>query len=484
MPETIDIVAAAEPVIEVVAEHAVIGANATVQSSNPRLTGVDALYSEEVAPGEIHTLPKAKVILRDGSEVEREYRPGTTSAIHTEAANAHVRVMNSDESYDEDVNPDDGDHQVPDVRLIITDSIGTELATAYVPSATTDRAEALPDVTHTDSDGSPAIRRMGQSMTCTPAQPVTTRSAASTPLYTQSTAAGGTLTLPQVRILDRFGNTSDREYRPAATSNVWAESDIATYDRIANTSLISAFGCRALVSGYAGNVLRFRKSTGGTEYDVAQDALGYPDTATALTNVGTDAAFVVKLYDQSGNSRDAYWTSSTAPQPRLTLPLGTSRRCVEAAFITNQYLQCDSPVTAGQTNTIYVALTPIEMAGAIVLCGGTGSTFKWWINTDASNRLYLYDGATQNPVTPNYSISHRGPMLLAVQFKTNSLRVYVNGALAFSHNTWSVLASSMFQICRRVDGGGSIGQINLRGMAHIAADYDSSVNSKLMSMLL
>lgn len=246
---------------------------------------------------------------------------------------------------------------------------------------------------------------------------------------------------------------------------------------LSTTNMLTSFGFKQSVAGTTPNLFRFRKTTGATEFNVAADADGYPDIATAWTNLGADSAFLVRAYDLSGNSRDAYWTASTAPQPRLAMAYGDSKKQVQAAHITNQYMQCDCPITVGQTWTIYMAFMPSEMAGGMVLCGGTGATFKWWINTDSLNRVYLYDGVSQNPVTSNYSVTQRAPLVLAVQFKTNALRVYVNGTLVLSHNTWSVLASSMFQIARRVDGGGSIGQFNWNGIAAYTGDYDAAINT-------
>lgn len=312
----------------------------------------------------------------------------------------------------------------------------------------------------------------------------TTKSAASSPLYTGTATPSSDLILPTVKVLDRFGVEYSREYRPGTTSNIWEESSIDVYEFLPATNLLCAIGTKQMLSGWAGNLLRFRKSTGGTEFNVGYTTNGYPDVATAQTNLGADAGFVVRAYDQGGNSRDAYWTSSTAPQPRLGMAAGMSGKQVHVAHILNQYMQCDCPITAGQTNTLYMACLPVEMAGAWMLCGGTGSTFKWWLNTDSLNRVYLYDGVSQNPVTSNYSVVQRAPMVIAIQFKTNSLRVYVNGTLVLSHNTWSVLASSMFQIGRRVDGGGSIGQFNWNGIALYAADYDATIMTKMCNMFL
>jgi hypothetical protein len=254
-----------------------------------------------------------------------------------------------------------------------------------------------------------------------------------------------------------------------------------TYSRISPTNMLMAAASRAIVSGYASNLFRFRKATGGSEFNVLPIVGGEPDTVTAWTDLGADAAYLVRVHDQSGNGRDVYWTSSTAPQPRLAMAKGDSCGRVEFAHITSQYMQCDCPITAGQTNTLYMNLTPSEMAGAWVLCGGTGSAFKWWMNTDALNRVYLYDGV-QNPVTPNYSFVQRARQTIALQFKTNDFKMYVNGELVYSNTSWTVQASAMFQICRRVDGGGSMSQINWSAIAVYAAEYNEAVNSSLMEI--
>lgn len=263
----------------------------------------------------------------------------------------------------------------------------------------------------------------------------------------------------------------------SAPSGTTFNVDTQTITPLTTTNILTSFGFKQSIAGTTPNLFRFRKNTGGTEFNVAADVNGYPDVTTAQTNLGADSAFLVRVYDLSGNGRDAYWIASTAQQPRLAMAAGSSKRQVQAAHITNQYMQCDCPITAGQAWTLYMALIPNEMAGAMIACGGTGATFKWWINTDSLNRIYLFDGATQNPVTSNYSIVQRAPMVLAVQFKTNELRVYANGTLILSHNTWSVLASSMFQIARRVDGGGSIGQFNWNGIAAYTGDYSASINT-------
>lgn len=258
-------------------------------------------------------------------------------------------------------------------------------------------------------------------------------------------------------------------------------TDPDSYTALPEANLITAFGTRRIIESYiSGPILRFRDGTGGTEYDVAQDSLGYCDVAAALASLGLDPAYIVREYGQGGSAYDGYWTSSTAPQPRLLISSG-GRKNVAISHVTNNYMQCDMPITAGMQHTIYFAWTPFEMAGAMVMCGGTGSTFKWWINTDSLNRLYLFDGSA-NPVTPNYSVIPRMRQVLAVEFATNALKVYVNGQLVLSHGTWNIQASNMFQIARRVDGGGSIGSFNHTGFAAYTGAYSPTINAKMMNI--
>jgi hypothetical protein len=255
------------------------------------------------------------------------------------------------------------------------------------------------------------------------------------------------------------------------------------YDFLPSTNAKLAIGTKKMIESYGGPLFRFRKSTGGSEFDVDYGDYGYPDVTTAHTDLGADTGYFVRVYDNL-ELYDGYWTASTAPQPRLAMATGDSRKAVRVAHISNQYMQCDMPVTAGETWTLYMACRPSEMAGAWMLCGGTGSTFKWWMNTDSANRVYMYDGSSQNPVTSNYSVVQWAPQIIAIQFKTNALRVYVNGELVLSHNTWAVLASSMFQIARRVDGGGSIGQFDWGGIYAHTGEYSSAIMTTMCNMFL
>lgn len=255
------------------------------------------------------------------------------------------------------------------------------------------------------------------------------------------------------------------------------------YDFLPSDNAKLAIGTKKMIESYEGPLFRFRKSTGGSEFDVEYGEYGYPDVTTANTDLGADAGYFVRVYDNL-ELYDAYWTASTAPQPRLAMAKGDSRKAVQVAHIASQYMQCDLPISAGETWTLYLAWTPNEMGGSMVLSGGTGTTRKWFIYTHVSNKIFLDDNSGVTIGTSDYSITQRAPQIMSVQFKTNGLRVRVNGELVLSHNTWTVQASALMQIARRNDGGGAIGQFNWNGIYAHAGEYDSEINTTMCNMFL
>ena len=71
----------------------------------------------------------------------------------------------------------------------------------------------------------------------------------------------------------------------------------------------AAYSVRKLSSSYAGSAIRVRRDTDNAEQDIGFDSNGDLDTS-ALTAFVPDNGFVVKWYDQSGNSNDAVQTNS------------------------------------------------------------------------------------------------------------------------------------------------------------------------------
>ena len=77
----------------------------------------------------------------------------------------------------------------------------------------------------------------------------------------------------------------------------------------------AAYSVRKLSSSYAGSAIRVRRDTDNAEQDIGFDSNGDLDTS-ALTSFVPDNGYVVKWYDQSGNSNDAVQATSSA-QPHI-----------------------------------------------------------------------------------------------------------------------------------------------------------------------
>lgn len=73
---------------------------------------------------------------------------------------------------------------------------------------------------------------------------------------------------------------------------------------------------RRLLLSYEGALVRLRRSSDDAEQDIGATALGVLDQAAITTFVGANSAYVTKVYDQSGNSRN-YLQATAALQPRL-----------------------------------------------------------------------------------------------------------------------------------------------------------------------
>ena len=70
-----------------------------------------------------------------------------------------------------------------------------------------------------------------------------------------------------------------------------------------------------LRTAYNGNCIRVRRSSDNAELDIGF-VDNYIDTASLLTFAGAEDAFIVKRYDQSGNSNDTF-VNTAANQPRI-----------------------------------------------------------------------------------------------------------------------------------------------------------------------
>lgn len=79
-----------------------------------------------------------------------------------------------------------------------------------------------------------------------------------------------------------------------------------------------AHGLRRLSSSYMGKILRVRRDSDNAEQDIGYTLENALDIMNIRTFIGTANAYVVKLYDQTGNGHDAVQTTVTN-QPKLSL---------------------------------------------------------------------------------------------------------------------------------------------------------------------
>lgn len=82
------------------------------------------------------------------------------------------------------------------------------------------------------------------------------------------------------------------------------------------TQSAAAFSLRKLRDAYTGSAIRVRRSSDNAEQDIGFDASGNLNTSALSSFVGSNSAFIVTWYDQSGNGINL--TNSTAAnQPRI-----------------------------------------------------------------------------------------------------------------------------------------------------------------------
>lgn len=77
-----------------------------------------------------------------------------------------------------------------------------------------------------------------------------------------------------------------------------------------------AWSVYKLRTAYAGACMRIRRSSDNSEQDIPFNASGYINESAITSFVGSGSAFVVKWYDQSGNSEDLV-NANAATQPRV-----------------------------------------------------------------------------------------------------------------------------------------------------------------------
>ncbi|WBF79001.1 minor tail protein [Arthrobacter phage Bolt007] len=155
-----------------------------------------------------------------------------------------------------------------------------------------------------------------------------------------------------------------------------------------------AYSLRRVVPGYAGPILRVRRSSDSAEQDISLTAAGVLDTDALRTFVGAGEGWVAKWYDQSASSLHVSQTDP-AKQPRIALggvvDLAGPRPTVRFDGIDDVLFHNSPKLFAAKTATV-----------CVVLNGAPSSPKRWFtesLSTNASGNQYALiqpDGAGIN----------------------------------------------------------------------------------------
>ena len=119
----------------------------------------------------------------------------------------------------------------------------------------------------------------------------------------------------------------------------------------------AAYSVRLLRTAYTGNALRVRENSGNTETDIGFDSNGDLDTAAIASHCGSANGYVVTWYDQSGNTKDAT-QSTTSAQPQIYNGSAVSTENGEPAieWTSSHTLQTAATLPAADLNEYSVTL--------------------------------------------------------------------------------------------------------------------------------
>lgn len=151
-----------------------------------------------------------------------------------------------------------------------------------------------------------------------------------------------------------------------------------------------AWSVRKLRTAYAGACLRVRRSSDNTESDIGFSS-NELDTSALLSFVGAGDGFVVRWYDQSGNSRDLPQTTSTQ-QPKIVasgaLVLGPGSKPTLDFDGSNDVLQSSIAISNLITASAYAAHA--VFCPDTLPTTGSGAMFGPFIFAGGANRYFAY----------------------------------------------------------------------------------------------
>ena len=154
------------------------------------------------------------------------------------------------------------------------------------------------------------------------------------------------------------------------------------------TTPAGAYSFRKLKSNYAGNAVKIRRTTGGTQ-DIGFTASGNFDTAAANTFCAATNCYIDTFYDQSGNGRNVSQATTTS-QPQLIFNCVGDKVCMRGT-------QAVGDLTGGS------GLPIMTSASAVAKHEGTNNTTVLFVGPQLlaihTNKLGFFNGSVALEVT-------------------------------------------------------------------------------------
>ena len=249
----------------------------------------------------------------------------------------------------------------------------------------------------------------------------------------------------------------------------------------------AAYSLRKLSGTYSGSVIRVRRSSDNTEQNIGFNGDGTLNTLALLAFTGNSNGFVTKWYDQSGNGRDAFQTSS-ANQPQIvssgSVLLENGKPTV--SFTTSHTLATNSLNLSFYDCTIsYVSKNISRTAYACGIFGyGTNNQSGQirYLGVVGNTLSFIYFGAD---FWSNFTgMGDTQLTLYSLNFQSNSVNFYKNSSTQTgSQFSLSSTSTSRFTI-NDIYGRGEMANINFSegifytsGRSTVINDIRSNQNS-------
>ena len=217
-----------------------------------------------------------------------------------------------------------------------------------------------------------------------------------------------------------------------------------------NNIAIAFSVARRVVDTYTGNALRIRvDTTGQPEYDIGFDSEGNLDVASILSNSGSNNAYVVTLYDQSGNNKHGSPDGNVASeQPQIydgsnvvEMNGKPAVKCTGAGGVGNsEHLNFDASSISESNFSVFLAFkydNHLVYQMALNFGDGVGGTNYGWLGYSISSSeirtAYAGDSGNGNPVFSLQDLGSRAllPNLMSITAgtKSNSAKYFFNGSV-------------------------------------------------------